>query len=498
MNPRFIAEIAEILNDFLPKRLYALDFTTEQYKTLLKKLAVDTDQKLFEEKKGSIRKGIVKYFANTNQSIELQVTFASFALKKQFLDPSKSEEYDRMLHRNNSILLDIYDRKSDFSPVPYIISIPGEIRNPILNNFLLFDTNVDYVRQVIRQQINQIFNLDTKDIIFFLRGRLTIRIYTPPKRFAEGVDKRFAGESVEDMEAMYQTYFPNGAWEHIESFLDEVLEEKLNFGVIDNFTFTRTFIAVFRSMIEILLLEIMKKSDHPRIEGFTGYVLRQNFHDIFIYTAKNLLLFVEKRDKNAESFIKFFVDEIVIDNNGNKIQKYAIIDTKQQRWNYSSILSVIMQYKQVKLKIAAQKETIQNTENDLAICQNELAEEKNNKNTINLKLADIEETITENEAAIERLKHKTGNTSEEVLSLKSQINRLNYHEIELLDMRKKILSQAELSKNKISGKTSELIRRQRKLDYEKKSLKTYLEQMASFLESYDLITEALATVLTKR
>lgn len=45
---------------------------------------------------------------------------------------------------------------------------------------------------------------------------------------------------------------------------------------------------------------------------------------------------------------------------------------------------------------------------------------------------------------------------------------------------------------------SELIRRQRKLDYEKKSLKTYLELMASFLESYDLITEALATVLTKR
>lgn len=498
MNPRFIAEIAEILNDFLPKRLYALDFTTEQYKTLLKKLAVDTDQKLFEEKKGSIRKGIVKYFANTNQSIELQVTFASFALKKQFLDPSKSEEYDRMLHRNSSILLDIYDRKSDFSPVPYIISIPGEIRNPILNNFLLFDTNVDYVRQVIRQQINQIFNLDTKDIIFFLRGRLTIRIYTPPKRFAEGVDKRFAGESVEDMEAMYQTYFPNGAWEHIESFLDEVLEEKLNFGVIDNFTFTRTFIAVFRSMIEILLLEIMKKSDHPRIEGFTGYVLRQNFHDIFIYTAKNLLLFVEKRDKNAESFIKFFADEIVIDNNGNKIQKYAIIDTKQQRWNYSSIVSIIMQYKQVKLKIAAQKETIQNTENEFLTCQSLLIDERNNTNNINIKLVELEEKITENEAAIERLKHKKGNSSEDAISLKSQINRLNYHTIELLDERKKIFTQLDLNKNKLSGKTSELSRWKRKLDYEKESLKTYLEQMASFLESYDLITEALATVLTKR
>lgn len=45
---------------------------------------------------------------------------------------------------------------------------------------------------------------------------------------------------------------------------------------------------------------------------------------------------------------------------------------------------------------------------------------------------------------------------------------------------------------------SELTRRQRKLDYEKKSLQTYLEQMASVLESYEIIAEALATALTKR
>lgn len=498
MNPRIIQDIVTLLEESLPKYLYALDFTTNQYKDLLKKLAIDDDEALFNDKKGAIRKALVKFFAASNQKIDLQVTFSSFALKKHFIDPSKSEEYDRMLHQNTKILLDIFERKSEFSPVPYLVSIPEEIRKPILENFLKFNDDMDAARQMTRQQIDEIFDLDARDIIFFLRGRITIRHYTPPRKFAEGADKRFAGESIEDMEAMYKTYFPNGAWQHIEPILGEVIAEKLNFSIIDNLTFTRTFIPVFRSMIEILLLEVMKPEDRNRIEGFSGFVLRQYFHDILLYTAKNLLQHVENRDKNAEAFIKYFADEIIIDTNGNKVQKYAITDSKQQKWNFSAVISIMMQYKQVKQKIIAQKEAIVIAEKEFNDCQSEVSVEKANKEVVTDKFADLQETIAENDAAIVRLRNQTAATPEEKVSLKSQINRLNYHQTELLDLKKKSLNQIELCKNKIANKISELTRRQRKLDFEKKSLQTYLEQMATILETYENIAEALATVLTKR
>uniref|UniRef100_UPI0025F1C154 coiled-coil domain-containing protein n=1 Tax=Sulfuricurvum sp. TaxID=2025608 RepID=UPI0025F1C154 len=408
------------------------------------------------------------------------------------------EAYDRMLHQNTIAFLNVFEQKADFSPVPYLVSIPEEIRTPLLENFLKFYNDLDAARQMIRQQIEQIFDLDSRDIIFFLRGRITIRHYTPPKKFAEGADKRFAGESIEDMEAMYGSYFPNGAWEHIEPILGEVIAEKLNFSVIDNLTFTRTFIPVFRSMIEILLFEIIKPEERNKVEGFSGFVLREYFHKILLYTAKNLLQYIENRDKNAEAFIKYFADEVIIDVNGNKIQKYAITDSKQQKWNFSAVVSVMMQYKQVKLKIIAQKETILIADKEVNECQNEVAVEKNNKEIITEKLADLQETLAENDAAIIRLKNQTGATPEEKVSLKSQINRLNYHQTELLDLKKKTFNQIELSKNKIANKISELTRRQRKLDYEKKALQTYLEQMAAILETYETVSEALATVLTKR
>jgi len=498
MNPRIILDIVTILEESLPKHLYALDFTTEQYKDLLKKLMIENDEELFDEKKGSIRKALIKYFAKSYQEIEVQVTFVSFALKKHFIDPSKSEAYDRMLHQNTVTLLDILERKADFSPISYLVSIPEKIREDILENFLKFNNDIDTARKVTRQQIEQIFNLDMRDIVFFLRGRITIRHYTPPRKFAEGADKRFAGESIEDMEAMYTAYFPEGAWSYIEPILGEVLAEKLNFSLIDNITFTRTFIPVFRSMIEIILLEIIKPEDRNKVEGFSGFVLRQYFHDILLYTAKNLLQYVENRDKNAEAFIKYFADEVIIDANGNKVQKYAITDSKQQKWNFSAVISIMMQYKQVKLKIIAQREAIQIAENEFNDCQNEVSIEKSNKDVVAEKLADLQETLAENDAAVLRLKNQIGTTPEEKVSLKSQINRLNYHQTELLDLKKKTVNQIELCKNKIANKISELTRRQRKLDYEKKSLQAYLEQMAAILETYENIAQALATVLTKR
>jgi len=498
MNPRIILDIVTILEENLPKHLYALDFTTEQYKYLLQKLLVESNEELFDEKKGSIRKALIKYFSKSYQEIEVQVTFASFALKKHFTDSSKSEAYDRMLHQNTVTILDILERKADFSPIPYLVSIPEKIRENIVENFLKFNNDIDMARKVTRQQIEQIFNLDMRDIVFFLRGRITIRHYTPPRKFAEGADKRFAGESIEDMEAMYNAYFPEGAWNHIEPIVGEVLAEKLNFSLIDNITFTRTFIPVFRSMIEIILLEIIKPVDRNKVEGFSGYVLRQYFHQILLYTAKNLLQYVENRDKNAEAFIKYFADEVIIDANGNKVQKYAITDSKQQKWNFSAVISIMMQYKQVKLKIISQRETIQIAENEYNDCQNDVSTEKSNKDVVAEKLADLQETLAENDAAVLRLKNQIGTTPEEKVSLKSQINRLNYHQTELLDLKKKTVNQIELCKNKIANKISELTRRQRKLDYEKKSLQTYLEQMAAILETYENIAQALATVLTKR
>lgn len=343
--PKAINEIVDLLNSYLPSNLYALDFSTTHYKSLLDKLKVPKDEKIFELKKGTLIEGIVEYFNLTFQTVSVDISLHNCSITKHFTDDTSSELLDRMLFKHSKLLIDISQQNEAYRTLPYLLSIPEETRDLLLKGFIDKNESMEKARKMLRLQIQPIFNVGERDITFFLRGRIWIRYYTPPKKVLKGEDKRFAGESQEELAGMYQMYFPNGTWKDIESILSEVLEEKLNFGIIDNATFTKTFIPVFRGMIEILLIDVVNPKDRNKIEGFTGYILRIYFDKILLYTAKNLLLFIEKRDKNAEIFIKTFSDDTLIDSSGKKTKKHAIVDEKEQTWNYVTILSILMQYK---------------------------------------------------------------------------------------------------------------------------------------------------------
>ncbi len=330
-----------------------------------------------------------------------------------------------------------------------------------------------------------IFNLGDRDITFFLRGRIWIRYYTPPKKVLEGEDKRYAGESQEELAAMYKMYFPQGMWKDIESILSEVLEEKLNFSIIDNSTFTRTFIPVFRGMIEILLIDVMNPTDRNKIEGFTGYILRIYFDRILLYTAKNLLLFVEQRDKNAEIFIKTFSDDTLIDSNGKKTKKYAIVDEKQQTWNYVTILSILMQYKQSKLRIVSQNNILATVKEQLKQSDENLRSENNSQEMQEQKIDKIIKKIADSELI--NFKNNKGSDP-------AQAKR---HE-ELIAMKRTEENELYLIKNRIANTTIELGRQRKKLKHETEAKKILIEQTEPLKETYERIAKALALVLTKR
>ncbi len=487
-----------VLEETLPPYLYANDFTHNHYKSVLKKLSIDNSEEVFNDKKAALIKALGQYFAKSYQQVDISLSFAGCSLKKHLIDPERPESYDRMVFHNIPIILDVYQRKEEFQPLPYLLSIPENIRTDIFKGYEELNIDANTARQSTREQFNTVFKLDERDIVFFLRGKISIRYFTSSKKIPEGADKRYAGESVEEMEELYTHYFPNGAWEEIESILGEVLAEKLNFSLIDNATFTRTFVPVFKGMVEILLLDIVSPEHRSKIEGFTGFVLRQYFHEILLATAKNLLEFIEERDKNAEQFIKYFSEEVVIDASGNKVQKYAIIDSKQQRWNYSSILSIMMQYKQAKLKVSTQKEAIAVAQERVNECDADIAVDRNSKYEVMDKIAELESIITDSDTRIMTLKAKTPSKEEEALSIKADIARLNSQQKQFLDQKKKETNHLELINSKIANKMNEFTRRQKKLAYEKKAFQTVLEQTASLRETYDMLAEALSVVLAKR
>jgi hypothetical protein len=483
--PEPVIEIVDLLKTFLPSNLYALDFSTSHYKSLLDKLKIAKDEKLFTLKKGTLIDGIVEYFNLTYQVVSVDISFHSCSITKHFTDDTSSEILDRMLFKHSKLLIDISQQKDAYRTLPYLLSIPEETRDLLFNGFIAKNESMEKARKMLRLQIQPIFNLGERDITFFLRGRIWIRYYTPPKKVLEGDDKRYAGESQEELAAMYKSYFPNGLWNDIASILDEVLEEKLNFSIIDNTTFTKTFIPVFRGMIEILLIDVMNPNDRPKIEGFTGYILRIYFDRILLFTAKNLLLFVENRDKNAEIFIKAFSDDTLIDSSGKKTKKHPIVDEKQQTWNYVTILSILMQYKQAKVRTVSQNNILATAKEQLKQSEENLRLEKHSQVMQEDKIEKIIKKIADSELA----NFKNNKASDP--------KHAKRHE-DLLSMKRTEENELYLIKNRIANTTIELSRQQKKLKHETEAKNILLEQTEPLRETYERIAKALALVLTKR
>ncbi len=347
------------------------------------------------------------------------------------------------------------------------------------------------VKTYIREVIEAVFELDPKDIVLFLRNKIYIRLYTPPKAVPQGQERRYAGEDPDEMERMFNALFPDGLLEEIEEYLPEILDEQLNFTLIDNVTFNKNYIQVFRSMVDILLVETVENMPMDKLEGFTGYVLRQYFDEILVYTARELLYYVEERNKNAEAFIKYYKDEIIIDADGRKIQKHAIIDAKKQTWNYSAILSVLMQYAQAKKRLEQQDTKIANIERRIEEIKGEVAYERQEKQSAEEHVNKLNEHLTLKKAQM----HRRESAGEKNALWHAQVSK---EHSELLDELKISREEALFAGRRYQNKLTELDNWKKQLVAHESQMKEIRQQNANIVEMINLIVDALAVVFSKR
>lgn len=489
-----INDIITLLPNIFPNSLYAHDFTLEHYFELLKTLSVHQNKMIFEERKGMIKHALIQYFSDSGQHIDLEITFDTFTLQKKYIVPAKDQKFDRWLHQKKAILYSIYLTRSEYKKVEYLLSIPSDIRNRLFEDFV----TPEEARHYIRLLLNEIFELNPKDIILFLNQKIYIRYFMTANKISSSKDKRYAGESVEEMQSLYTKYFPLGVWDAIESVLDDVLEDKLNFSKIDNPTFAKLFIPVFRSMVDVILEDILEESDRQRLEGLTGYILRQYFDEILMYTAKNLLVYVSSFDKNAEMFIKYYSDEIMIDAFGVKIQKPLIIDSRQQKWNFSSIVSIMIQYKQSTLKIAKQKEAIKGQNSRCLNCEEKMKSIIDHKNSLIAQKEEISINIHDTEKSIGEFHRKINKISKLLPQNETKLSELFQRKKMLFESENEIIHEIESTKNKLINKYHELNRLKKRYEHEKATLETFQKQSEPIFENYNHIVHAIAKVLAKR
>ncbi len=390
-----------------------------------------------------------------------------------------------MLKCLNERISQIYQKKSSLTTEQIILKLPKPILDKLLECIGDKKVATRQIHQSIYREFTKIFNLSSKDIIAIIDSRLYIRFALPAQSNSSS-DRRFNGESAEFLESLYNECFDESKNSELYSALESILDEILNFNYIDNATFTALFIPSFRIAVESVILNNIKSEYVDKIEGFGGFVLRKHFSGFLLYCAKNLLDKIEKQNKNAIEFIKHYTDDVVMDQTGAKIQRHPIIDANNQKWNYIAINSIMLQYKQSKDKIIAQKTLADQSRLAIKSYKNSITDELEKQKLSTQEIESIELEI----AALDMQILESSD--------KEIMRELNSKQRELKWLKQTKTSELKLYDEKIENIKSEISIVSSRFTNEQKSLQVLMSQSKPIHEKYELITKALSQVLAKR
>ncbi len=478
--------------------MYALDFTRQHYDALLKDLETQFSSELLRQKKGTIKQAVTEHFTQTFQEIVLSVYEERIEITKAFIDPLKDAAFDRVLFQCDLKLMEIRNNPERYRPVDVLWVISHERRVELFSYFERTSLGIEAVKEHIRERFSIIFELEEDEIVLFLRDNIYIRKHAADRKKKEGEERRFAGKSPEEMQKFCVKHFPDEIWTNIKALLPDILEDRLNFSTISNRKFIKTFIPVFRSMAEIILLEKIKKVGKDDMLAFSGFVLRNNFDVILKYTANNLLEHIEKRDKNAEIFVKYYDGSVVIDDEGKKITQHAILDAHNQKWNYSSILSILMQWKEAKVRSHSYEKKLKQLLERQNIAEEAVKKIEPAKRSADSDIDAMKEKVNANRKVFKKLRTACEHSAELMRTKRPELLELRDRDRDLITKLKKVYEKHDKALKQYSNREKEFHNWHKQASDHAKQFKEVLAQSKVIKGHYDGIVKALITVFAKR
>ena len=351
----------EYLLDNLEDDFYASDFSQKHVENLLNALIEEFGEEKTFSRMSTISTSIYSHFKNFAQECEVIVHGQSIKVSNKLQDGIKNPATNKALINLNVTLRKLMKEKDEFALQEHLICFPQE-QLRVLNEKFIGTKLVDDAskrRSIIRQAVNESFELCDRDIVLFLREKLYIRYFVDIRAVAKAEDKRFMGANPAELEKIYEDNFPDDFENILLEMAPDVINDTLDFSEISNLAFKRKYIEVFRTLVDVAMSEYTSSLSEQDVMALNGYVLRLHFDSLLYLCASMLIDNVLKRDRKADMFLRFYNGETVADNNGKKIKKPFIIDVKENIWNYNSIFSVMTQHAQYKVNYKQQVASVE-------------------------------------------------------------------------------------------------------------------------------------------
>ncbi|MDQ1339811.1 MAG: hypothetical protein QG567_966 [Campylobacterota bacterium] len=500
--------VYQATNEFLIEKFTdsncVCEFSKKATAELIQRIARDCKKQNIDnpETKEQIRKSIHDFFVECGRVVVFFKKTEKIIVKiiPYEIDPKEGLYVEEISTYLESVAKEIKKDSNDENIIKISQNYLFELEKILHNISLSIDT-----RRVIRFALSSVFGLSRKDLILFINNTIIIR-----RSCERGVcEKRFEGLPADEIKKLFDSIYPEKEDMQIdmEIIVSYLADTALNFSKIDNRFFEENNIKIIQKAI---IDFIKKKLPYPNIVviAVSNYIFRNSFSFVHRVFAEKLLELLANKNKNAEKFIRYYKGDISIED-GKRFMTHEIIDCEGQKWNASTIINFIMQYKKDKNDIKEKTDTIRQFQSENIKITERLTllnedtkkiQEKLNNAFLNSKQA--EEELDKKRTYLQevrRVELESGGKSEEnshKLEREAKILFAKFQEEQRDAQELKVKYMAMQKEIKTLEKRDDFLKKQ--IEHESKNVISLQERFEKQIKRYDTLLDAISQVLIKK
>ncbi|MDP2894421.1 MAG: hypothetical protein Q8N78_08685 [Sulfurimonas sp.] len=415
---------------------------------------------------------------------------------------------------NVQAIIDIIDKNEDLIEYDYngkddLICLQKELTFK-LTHFVNKITNEEInKKELLKYAVREAFELKSSDIVILKNNQIFIKLFenVATREVAESekntIADRYNGLDENVLKSFYKNFFlkdenKNFFFFIAEQFVDVYLLEKK----IDNLTYEKYVFSLIQSII-IEHLESSFDGEKEFFKGFSGYIFRIHFKEVFGHIANLILTEVSASNKHIIEFLKYYsINVVVVD--GRKYKVPEIEAENGLKWSVSSMMSIVKIYIKTEQSIGTllgKKEALQDEIKDLYIYGLSPMEYNNNLNKEIEKISQELVNATQN-ANLYSDSLDLAKSSEEKESIKVELKNIK-QEMQLKRDEKTQLTAKMIEKNELirynnTKKEIDVLTRQEKreekiLDQNKESFLSIKNSLVKALTSKKVLLEEFET-----
>ena len=355
-------------------------------------------------------------------------------------------------------------------------------------------------KDLIKAAVRKVLELKESDIVIIKGEGIFIKIFDDSKRRlvakeeTNTVANRYNGINEEELKSFYNGFFSK---QENENFFYEAAQQfvKMYFleQQISNEMYEKNVFSNIQSIITNKFIDTLD-TNKDFFNGFSGYVFRIKFKEVFGHIADLILLEISRSSPYMNEFLKYYSLNIIAIG-GEKYKVPTLEAENGLKWNVISILSIVKIYVKTDLSIQSLKEDIR-----------EIDRELKGMHIGNLSPTDYQALLFKEK---ETLEHKITKGMIKIdkysdsLDLSKEENQKSLLREEIMHMKEKIQEMRE-TKNTLTSKMLKKNILQKYMELEKELARTLRQQKAeeAMLEknkvAYQSIKGALVKALTSK